>query len=145
MIAVFLERHPHWKFIQTLLTKGASMHLKEPVPSKIRRQENQTLISYNNHKGARDHEEIIHESINDDIIKGYAIALPMSAAHKLPKAMICPVRVVQQKIYSKDGSQEIKTRLTHDQTYTHLDNSKSVNDLLDLSKFPPMIYGWYLQ
>ena len=43
--------------------------------------------------------------------------------------------------YSSTGVSTIKLRPTHDQTFTKLKGSESVNNLTDLSLYPPMIYG----
>jgi hypothetical protein len=59
--------------------------------------------------------------------------------------MICPVGIVTQKSRTVDGNFETKHHLTHDKTYTHLQESQSINNNTDLDKFPTMIYGWCLQ
>lgn len=144
LLEPILRRHPHWTLIKKILQDGAQMHQTEEVPTENRHLENQALIDYNNHKGARDNMDVILSTVLDDIKHGYAIVLPLGTERLLPMAMLCPVGVVKQNTLTNNGQVAQKTRLTHDQTFVRLVTSKSVNMITDLSQFPCMIYGWTL-
>jgi hypothetical protein len=102
------------------------------------------MIWYNNHKRARANTDLIHQTVLDDITKGFAVALPMGMEKILPDAMICLVGIIEQKSFTSAGLVETKQRLTHEQTFPILPESNSVNDRTDLLRFPEMLYGWCL-
>jgi hypothetical protein len=69
--------------------------------------------------------KLIDSTIRDDVSKGYATPLPVGMEKLLPSSMVVPVGIVEQHNINKDGSITFKNRLTHDQTYIHLKDSKS--------------------
>jgi hypothetical protein len=138
------SKHPNWEFIQKNLKRGADMLGDEIIPPTSVQQENEEMIKYNNHKRARSNSQLLHQTVMDDINKGFSISLPIGTEKLLPEAMICPVGIVEQKSYTTSGHLETKQRLTHDQTFSILPQSTSVNDMTDLTRFPEMLYGWCL-
>jgi hypothetical protein len=52
------------------------------------------------------------------------------------------VGIVEQINYKMDGSLDTKHWITHNQTFTVLEHGKSVNNLMDMTQYPPMIYGF---
>jgi hypothetical protein len=58
--------------------------------------------------------------------------------------MVCPLGLAEQFTISEMGEPLPKRRLTHDQTFTALSDSKSVNNLTDSSKFAELVYGFCL-
>jgi hypothetical protein len=58
--------------------------------------------------------------------------------------MVCPLGLAEQFSISEMGERLPKRRLTHDQTFTALPDSKSVNNLTDSSKFAELVYGFCL-
>jgi hypothetical protein len=55
--------------------------------------------------------------------------------------MVVPLGIADQFNIDANGNRIPKRRLTHDQTYHHLENEKSFNDLTNRDKVPPLIYG----
>jgi hypothetical protein len=53
----------------------------------------------------------------DNITKSFSIALPIGIEQLLPDAVICPVRIVEQKSFTSKGNIEAKQQLTHDQLF----------------------------
>lgn len=137
-----LGKHTNWKEIRSIIYDGASNHLTHEPRDQDRLLENAALVLYNNHKGARDNPGVIMSSIEDDVNKGYAIMLPKGAELVIPGSMICPVGAVTQKTLDEAGHVTCKARLTHDQTFTRLEDSESVNKLTNKLKFIGLCYGW---
>jgi hypothetical protein len=89
------------------------------------------LIKFHNHKKANEFSDIVERSIATDVSYGYAAPILITAIANIPGAMVCPLGIAQQMTLAPDGSRIPKNRLTHDQTFVVLDNSESVNMLLD--------------
>lgn len=138
------KSQPNWVHVQNVLTQGADMHTNPEPTTESRTAENAAMIEYGNHKGANANLQLILDTVQGDVEQGFAIALPLGTDMHLPESKVCPLGVVNQKTMSEKGEIIPKSRLTHDQTYTHLPGSKSVNNLTDKSMFPDMIYGWCL-
>jgi hypothetical protein len=100
------------------------------------------MLEYNNHKKAKENHQLVVETVHKEVCKGWVLILPKKILPHLPYAMICPMGIVEQINYNLDGSITTKNRLTHDQTFTILRDSLSVNNITDLTKYPEMIYGF---
>jgi hypothetical protein len=59
--------------------------------------------------------------------------------------MVCPLGIALQTTLAPDGRKIDKNRLTHDQTFTVLKGSESVNNLIIKEEYPTLIYGHCLQ
>jgi hypothetical protein len=116
-----------------------------PPNNKNRLEENNALLAFNNHKKANDLPAIVEQSIQTDIAYGFAFPILIPAIEKIPQTMVCPLGIVQQTTLSANGTRTIKNRLTHDQTFCVLPDSESVNDLLDMDKYPELVYGHCLR
>lgn len=139
-----LENHPLWPTVKRSITEGVSMYLFHEPDEEQRSLENNELISRHNHKSAKLNPEVITNSLSQEIIRGYAFVIPIDEVHRLPSAMVCPLGIVEQTSLSHDGSRKIKRRLTHDQSFSALPTSESLNKLTDLSQYPNLIYGFCL-
>jgi hypothetical protein len=62
-----LKDHLNWTFLKRILSKGASMYLKEEIPEDLRSKENKELIKYNNHKKAQENHKLIEDTIRDEV------------------------------------------------------------------------------
>lgn len=137
--------HPLWQQTKQMLTSGATMHLHHAPDDAQRIKENAALAALRNHKKARDHPEVIMKSLLAEVEMGFCCVLPISALEAIPHAMLCPLGIVEQFSLSATGERKLKRRLTHDQTFSVLDNSESVNDLNDQAAYHELLYGCCLQ
>lgn len=142
VLLTLLKSHSNWKELRDTIYGGASNKLKHPPDDQARQAENAALILYNNHKGARDNPDIITKSINDDVIKGYAIPIPCGTELDIDGSMLCAVGTVTQKTLDEMGRTTEKDRLFHDQTFIRLPSSLSVNKLTNKLEFVGLHYGW---
>jgi hypothetical protein len=134
-----LEKHPLWAHAKDVLDSWAKLRFTHSPDNTQRLLENDALIAFNNHKKANDMPDIVETSIKSDVQYGFAFPIIVPAVHKIPKAMLCPLGIVQQTTLSAEGKRTIKNRLTHDQTFCVIEDSELVNNLLD------MIYGHCLR
>jgi hypothetical protein len=120
------------------------MHLTS-FPSDDRRlAENVAMLSRNNHKCARDNPETIRKAVEKDVLAGFALVIPVSSLPSIPHVMICPLGVANQFSISPQGGRTPKKRLTHDQSFSLLKGSNSLNSLTDITKFSELVYGFCL-
>lgn len=131
-----LKQHPLWKVSKT--------H-NDSTNDQQRHHENNEMIAKQNHKKAKEFPDVIRQSLLGDLKLGYCCVLPISCIEKIPNAMVCPLGIVEQLKLKPDGSYVQKHRLTHDQTFTALDNSVSLNNITNNNKFPNLIYGFCLE
>jgi hypothetical protein len=125
------HRHALWPFTKQVLLHGAELTLDHEPDDHQRLEENTALIAFNNHQKAKLLPDIINESISTDVTYGFAAPFNIDAINKIPGSMVCPLGVAQQTTLAADGTRIAKNRLTHDQTFSVLYNSESVNDILD--------------
>lgn len=142
VLDTFMSKHENWPHVRKIITEGASNHFIKEYSDVDRMEENEALIEYNNHKGARENVELVSNAINEDVKRGFAIVLPIGSEKVIPGAMVNAVGTVVQKSMNEQGEETEKHRLTHDQTFIRLLKSLSVNNLCDKKMFLDMIYGW---
>jgi hypothetical protein len=80
-----LSHHPFWHRLKEILTKGATFPLKEIEDSK-RIKDLTFHANRGNHKFAKTFDSILCKLITHDIERGFALPLPVTALHFLPKA-----------------------------------------------------------
>jgi hypothetical protein len=144
VLALLLSHHDLWPVIQDTLLHGATMHLTQIPDTQQRLAENHSIILRQNHKQARDNPDIIREALTKDVSLGFTCVIPIAAIQNIPHAMVCPLGMVEQHTISDSGERIPKRRLTHDQSFTALQDSKSLNNLTDITKFPELIFGFCL-
>jgi hypothetical protein len=139
------KRHKLWPGIKESLNAGAHIHLSNGPDEKQRHLENLALIEFNNHRKARENSDIIQKSIKQDIDLGFCTPISIDTIRKIPNAMVCPLGIVEQQTLSASGERRTKLRLTHDQSFTILEGSESLNTMTNQAAFPELIYGSTLQ
>jgi hypothetical protein len=120
------------------------MHLTRIPDSQQRLAENHSIVTRQNHKKARDNPNIIREALSKDVSLGFACVIPIHVITNIPQAMVFPLGMVEQHTISDNGERIPKRRLTHDQSFTALPDSQSLNNLTDITKFPELIFGFCL-
>ena len=136
-----LGKHPSFGFIEAVLRQGMPFQFKEEVPAQIIDKERGRVLAYGNHKSVQGHKEAVCKMVQKEVDRGFALLLPVDTVGKLNGSMVQLVGVTIQQSLDKKGNRVPKPRLTHDDSYTSGDRKISVNDLLDLSQYPEMIYG----
>jgi hypothetical protein len=130
-----LQHHPHWHYKRTVLTNGAEIPLRVPPNDSSRHAENKAVIAMQNHKKAKLHPDLVRKSLENDVRLGFTCVLQPDTVDQIKGAVVCPLGVVeQQRMLNPDGTWQTKVHLTHDQTFTVLADSYSVNDLTDCSQ-----------
>ncbi len=122
-----LKVHPLWVFTSNILLKGASYSLCN-FSKEDHFQDLTFALSWGNHKS-----EITNERklLQEDIVKGFSLALPLKAVEKLQDISVSPVGCQQQ---------DQKYHLTHDQSFPG-PSGNFMNIKVITEDFPPCKYG----
>jgi len=134
--------HPLWPNLKETLENGATFPLKEIA-------EADRVIHLNfhsrrgNHKSAMDYHQILLEIIKEDVERGFALPLPTSILHCIPKASLAPLGCVKQATLDALGNKTYKHRMTHDQSFPGPSNM-SVNLRVQQDQLPPIMYSFAL-
>jgi len=96
-----------------------------------------------NHKSAMDYHQILLEIIKEDVERGFALPLPTSILHCIPKASLAPLGCVKQATLDALGNKTYKHRMTHDQSFPGPSNM-SVNLRVQQDQLPPIMYSFAL-
>ena len=70
-----------------------------------------------NHQSASRHDDVLEQLINDDIIRGFALPLPISILPFIPNASLAPLGCHEQETINEFGERIPKYRMTHDQSF----------------------------
>ena len=85
------------------------------------------------------------DELTRSVLLVYAISLPANEINYIPGIMVQPANISQLFVLMPDGTQARKARLTHDLSFSLIDNNLSIDNRIDLSKYPELIYEWCLQ
>ncbi|MFN9981490.1 MAG: hypothetical protein ACK53Y_16315 [bacterium] len=116
LLKELLRHHPFWPRLNSILAEGAHFPLEE-ISSEERESDLLFHSSRGNHKSASKNMEILRDIIKEDIERGFAIPLPITALHFFKNASLAPLGCVQQSLIDMVGNRVVKHRMTHDQSF----------------------------
>jgi hypothetical protein len=145
LLDLLFHRHSLWPFARNVLSNGAELSFLHDIDDTQRQLENDALINFNSHNKAKLHNDIVHDSIATDVSYGFAAPILINSINDIPGSMVCPLGIAQQTTLSPEGLRIPKNRLTHDQTFSVLETSQSVNKTLNIKAYPDLIYGFCLR
>ena len=144
-LQLLFGRHPHWPFFKSTLIQGMSYEFTEPLTESARKTEVAAMIDRGNHKSAVDHADKVRRLLAKDVHHGFSMVFDPSIIPSIPNALVQPLGVVEQFTITATGDRTLKHRLTQDLSFSLAVNNASVNDRIDMSKYPDMFYGFCLQ
>jgi hypothetical protein len=122
---------------------GAEMPL-HPIHEDARRMDLLAAISYGNHKSARDNGKIALATLEDEVIRGWQLPIPIHSLTDIPDVVVSPVGMTDQRTINEHGEIVPKWRLTHDQSF-RFDSGHSVNSRIIDDRLAPCLYGWVIK
>lgn len=137
-----LSQHPLWRRLKEILDQGATFSLDE-ISDFERHKDLVFHSNIGNHKSASKHHQVLREIIKDDVERGFALPLPITALHFLRKASLAPLGCAQQSLLDPSGNKTTKFQMTHDQSFPGPSNL-SVNLRVQQIKLPPIMYSFVL-
>jgi len=87
--------------------------------------------------------EALHKLIEEDVIRGFALPLPISVIRKIPNASLAPLGCIEQESIDSQGNKIKKFRMTHDQSFPG-PSGLSVNTRVLKEQLPPIICSYVL-
>jgi hypothetical protein len=106
--------------------------------------EREVNLERGNHKSATSKPEITEKQLLKDVYHGFSFPFPSGMVRKLNGALVQPCGLASQFALKADGSREEKYGLTHDLSYKITGEGISVNNRVNMSRYPEMIFGWCL-
>ncbi len=95
ILALIFSNHPTWDKMMTLLSDGSTWPLS-PIDNHDRLLDIDNALDFGNHKGANQQPELLLKLINDDVIRGFALPLPLEKIRKIPGILLTPLNIQQQ-------------------------------------------------
>lgn len=139
-----LGDHPDFPFLADILTNGMDYRFEWELSEEQRKEELTATIERGNHKSARDEPERLEKALNKDVHHGFAVPVLLPVVEQMDEALVQPAGMTKQFTLNTEGLRVAKYRLTHDLSCCLTADEISVNDRVDMSQYPDMIYGWCL-
>jgi hypothetical protein len=137
--------HPNFGFFKETLEKGMNYFFHTKISEEQRVLELEANLEWGNHKSATSKPEIIEKQLLKDVHHGFSFhPFPSGMVRKLKGALVQPCGLASQFALKAKGLREEKHRLTHDLSYKITGKGISVNNQVNMSQFPEMIFGWCL-
>jgi hypothetical protein len=136
--------HPNFAFFKTILKEGMNYFFENDISEEQRVQELEANLKRGNHKSATSAPAITEAELLKDVRHGFSLPFPRCLVKKLKGALVQPCGLASQFALKADGSRVLKHRLTHDLSYEITGENVSVNNRVDMSRYPEMIFGWCL-
>jgi hypothetical protein len=108
--------------------------------NKGRIKEFEAALVFGNHKGAVKQQDLLEKLVTDDVIRGFALPLPLNEITQIPGVLLAPLNVQAQNTINKRGEIIPKNRLTHDQSWKWQPGT-SANSRVDTDKLMPCYFG----
>jgi hypothetical protein len=115
-LAPLLHCHPNWTGLNLLLNKGSSCPL-DAISDLDRQADVKEALTFGNHKGATNNHELLELLVNNNVIHGFALPLPLPKIKNIKGALLAPLNIQAQHSINKTGKITNKDRLTHEQSY----------------------------
>jgi hypothetical protein len=143
-ISTVLGAHPILDYLEDTFSEGMSYHFNSEISEESRRNEVKTLLARGNHKSAEEKIEVVERLLAREVKHGFCMPFAAKLVPKVKGALVQPCGLATQFSLQADGSRKEKERLTHDLSFSTNEERNSVNDRIDMSRYPEMFYGWCL-
>jgi len=137
-----LRDHPSFTYIEKILTMGMEYECTHDLLEGERVLEMKAQLERGNHKSAAGKASNLMALLEKDVLHGFSLPLPANTVHKIVDAMVQPCGMVSQSSLQADGTRKTKDRLTHDLSFSCAVPKSSVNERIDMSRYPELVYGW---
>ena len=134
--------HPNFKFLEEMFLNGFEYNLTRELSECERAAEFEAQFNRGNHKAARENGEAVLALLDGDVRHGFALPIRAGKLHLLKGVHLQPGGMVNQMSLNADGSRKLKSRFTHDLSFSITSEDASVNQRVDMSLYPDMVYGW---
>jgi hypothetical protein len=137
--------HPNFKFLEEMLQNGFEYNLTRELSECERAAEFEAQFNRGNHKAARENGEAVLALLDGDVRHGFALTICAEKLHLLKGVQLQLGGMVNQMSLNADGSRKLKSRFTHNLSFSIPSEDASVNQRVDMSlypNYPDMVYSW---
>ena len=115
--------------MKQVLKNGSKWPL-QPLDEDDRIKDVEEALVFGNHKGAVKQQDLLVKLVTDDVIRGFALPLPLDKITQIPGVLLAPLNIQAQNTINERGKKIHKNRLTHDQSWKWKSGT-SVNSRVD--------------
>jgi hypothetical protein len=134
--------HPNFAFLKQTFEKGFHYHLAHKLSETEREAEYNAQYDRGNHQSAILDKEQVIRLLGTDVTHGFALPVKADEVHNLLGVHLQPGGIVSQHSIGSDGERKLKKRFTHDLSFSLTLDNASINDRIDMTMYPDMVYGW---
>ena len=143
-LSSIVGRHPNFSFLKKTFEEGFHYHLTHKLSETERTDEYDAQYDRGNHQSAILDKEQVVKLLGTDVLQGFALPVDADQVQNLRGVHLQPGGIVSQYSINSDGSRKLKKRFTHDLSFSLTLDAASINDRIDMTKYPDMVYGWCL-
>lgn len=143
LLTKVFDNHPLWPRVRSMLQHGFHLPLHE-LEDRLRAKDVAEAIDYGNHKSATKNPEPLLRNLEEEVLQGWQLVIPISLIPRIPGAIVSPMGVVEQNTINEQGRINTKWRVTHDQSFA-FSSGTSVNSRVQHEKLLECLYGWALK
>jgi hypothetical protein len=123
------------------LTSGVTFPSTD-IPEQQRLEDLHAMIARGNHQSAKQRAPTLERMMKSEVLHGWQLPLPPSAALQIPHAVAAPMGLIEQATINKRGEIVDKLRVTHDQSFNPVKGTRrSVNDRVHRDLLTPCMFG----
>ena len=94
LLGKILSNHPLWNRLSKQLKEGASYPL-EKANEKELEEDVIEAISFGNHKGVLENDELFQNMMEDDVTNGFSLVIPLEKIVNLKKVILAPMNIAE--------------------------------------------------
>ena len=143
-LSMIVGNHPNFEFLKKIFEEGFEYHLTRSLSEEERQAEYEAQYERGNHQSALIDTDQVKKLLSADVLHGFALPILATEAHNLKGVHLQPGGIVSQFSINGDGTRKLKKRFTHDLSFSLTSIDASINDRIDMSCYPDMVYGWCL-
>jgi hypothetical protein len=98
-----LGYHPNFEEFASVLEKRMPYRFSTEIGDTTRERDMLAMISGGNHKSAQDNPEQVRRLLTKDVVHGFSMVLPIELVPLIPKAMVQPTGLAQQRVLDEKG------------------------------------------
>jgi hypothetical protein len=106
-LELIFKNHRSWSRMKRILTHGSKWPL-QPLNEEDRIKDVEEALNFGNHKGAIKQQELLEKLVTDDVIRCFAIPLPLSKITQIPGILFAPLNIQAQNTINERGEIMIK-------------------------------------
>jgi hypothetical protein len=101
MLEPIFSNHPSWLRMKTILSNGSTWSLSPDDSDRLK--DINAALEFENHKGAEQQQELLHQLVKDYVIRGFAVPLPLNKIKNIPGVILALLNIQLQNTINERG------------------------------------------